>query len=323
MRALYHTLDVFTDVPFGGNPLAIFPDAGAVPDALLGPIARELNLSETVFVYPARTPGGTRRVRIFTPGGEVPFAGHPTVGTAWFLVASGAVPVAPGDTDGSVEVVLEEGVGPVAVEVRLAGGRPRGARLTAAVAHREWPLPAGPAGAAAMLGLDAADIGWPGGAHAPAFASAGLPFLIVPVRDQAALAAARLDEAARQRVLGPTPPATMVYLVAPEPEPEPGAGDPQAAGDPGLRARMFAPEIGVPEDPATGSACAALGGYLGLRLGRAEGEWRWRVAQGVEMGRPSRLELDVRMRAGQPVRVRVGGSCVAVARAEMALPDPV
>lgn len=318
MRTRYHTLDVFTDRLFGGNPLAVFPEATGIPDALLGPIARELNLSETVFVYPPRSPGGTRRVRIFTPGGEVPFAGHPTVGAAWFLVASGAVS-APSDAD-AVEVVLEEEVGPVAVTVALRDGAPRSARLTTAAAHREWPFPAGAEGAAAILELDPGDIGWADGAHEPVFASAGLPFLIVPVRDAAALARAQLDEAARRTVLGAAPPATMVYLVAPAPETD-GPGESPALPPADLRTRMFAPEIGVPEDPATGSACAALGGYLGSRLGVADGEALWRVDQGVEMGRPSRLELDVQVSGGGPVRVRVGGACVAVARAEIDLPD--
>lgn len=319
MNARYHTLDVFTDRIFGGNPLAVFPEATGIPDALLAPIARELNLSETVFVYPPTSPTGSRRVRIFTPGGEVPFAGHPTVGTAWLLVASGAVAATP-DAEAhpsveasAVEVVLEEEVGPVSVEVTLHAGRPRMARLTTAAAHREWPFPAGAEGAAAIVGLEPEEIGWDNPPHRPIFASAGLPFLIVPVRDADALGRARLDEAARGRVLGPTPPATMVYLVAPAPESGTGS-------DADLRARMFAPEIGVPEDPATGSACAALGGYLGARLGVAQGAEAWRVDQGVEMGRPSRLHLDVEVSGGGPTRVRVGGSCVQVARGEMTLP---
>ncbi len=305
----YHTLDVFTDRVFGGNPLAVFPDATGIPERHLGAIARELNLSETVFVYPPRTPHGTRRVRIFTPGGEVPFAGHPTVGTAWLLVATGAV-TTPQAEVGGVRVVLEEDVGPVAVEVEVtAGGHPGRARLTTAAPHREWPFAAGPADAAAMVGLDPGEIGGAGPLDRPLFASAGLPFLVVPVRSAEALGRARLDEGVRQRVLGPSPVATMVYLVAPAPGP-----------DADLRTRMFAPEIGVPEDPATGSACAALGGALGRRLGVDDGERGWRVEQGIEMGRPSLLELDVVVRSGLPARIRVGGTCVEVARAEMTLP---
>lgn len=322
MRAPYHTLDVFTDRIFGGNPLAIFPDAAPIPPSLLGAIARELNLSETVFVYPPESPAATRRVRIFTPAGELPFAGHPTVGTAWFLVASGRVATPSGSAAGAVTVVLEEGVGPVSVEVSIHDGRPTSARLTTAAPHREWPLDAPPAALAAMLGVAPDDIGLPGGLpraadsrHAattalePAIASAGIPFLIVPLRSAAAVARARLDDAARRVLLRTAPPGTMVYPIGP------------AAGpDTDLHTRMFAPEIGVPEDPATGSACAALGGYLAARLDLAEGESAWRVAQGVEMGRPSLLELDVLVEGGRPIRVRVGGRCVEVARAEITIP---
>jgi trans-2,3-dihydro-3-hydroxyanthranilate isomerase len=315
MRARYVTLDVFTDRQFGGNPLAVFPDASGIPDRLLSAIARELNLSETVFVYPPDTPAGTRRVRIFTPGAEVPFAGHPTVGTAWWLVASQSVPTFELEPDEPVSVVLEEGVGPVQVEVRRDRGGPTSARLTTAAEHEEWPLDA-PAGAlAAMIGLDSDDIGLPdglGGATRslePAYASAGLPYVVIPVRSQAAAARARLDASVREHTLGSNPPATFVYVVAP-------------AEDSGvhLHVRMFAPEVGVPEDPATGSACAALGGYLGRRLLTADGEAAWEVQQGLEMGRPSRLSVDVRVEAGRPTRVRVGGSAVLVAHAEMEIP---
>lgn len=316
MPVPYHTLDVFTHRRFGGNPLAVFPDARGIPEALLQTVARELNLSETVFVYPPATAAGTRRVRIFTPGAEVPFAGHPTVGTAWFLVHAGEV--TPPEGASAVRVVLEEGVGPVEVEVALDGGRPVSARLTTAAPHREWPLTADPADLAAMLSLAPADVGIPAGLPGPgatgpldpAYASAGLPYVVIPVRSVEAAGRARLDEAARRRVLGAAPPATFVYVVAP-------------GGDSGVdvHVRMFAPEVGVPEDPATGSACAALGGYLGSRLGVSDGEAAWRVAQGVEMGRPSLLELDVRVAGGRPTRVRVGGGCVAVARAHMEITE--
>ncbi len=316
MRAIYHTLDVFTDRIFGGNPLAVFPDAASIPDTLLGSIARELNLSETVFVYPPDTPRGTRRVRIFTPGGEVPFAGHPTVGTAFFLAASGAVAAPAGAV---LSIVLEEGVGPVSVEVAIEGGRPVSARLTAAVLPPDQPVAASREALAAMLSLRPDEIGHPGlpgptGSGAatralePAFASAGLPFLVVPLAGVEAVQRARLDVVARARALGADPVSTFVYVITP-------------GGAPGVdfHVRMFAPEIGVPEDPATGSAAAALGAYLGRRLLAAEGEVAWRVEQGVEMGRPSLLDVDVRVAAGEPNRVRVGGRCVTVARGEMEL----
>ena len=127
MRYRYHTLDVFTDRLFGGNPLAVFTDARGISDPQMQAVARELNLSETVFLFPPEA-GGTRRARIFTPGSELRFAGHPTVGAAFLLVALGEVPAEEGET----EVVLEEGVGPVPVRVRVRGGKPDFAQLTAA-----------------------------------------------------------------------------------------------------------------------------------------------------------------------------------------------
>lgn len=314
MRAEYDTLDVFTDRVFGGNPLAVFPDASAIPEAFLQAIARELNLSETVFVYPPLE-GGTRRVRIFTPGAEVPFAGHPTIGTAFFLVDSGAV-AAP-DGASSIDVTLEEAVGPVAVEVSLDAGVPSFARLTAGAPYEEWPLDAPASAVADMLGLAPSDIGigvgLPGPARTtplhPAFGSVGLPFVIVPVVSTEVARRAALNTDVRQRVLGAAPPATFIYVVAP--------GEHDGVE---LHTRMFAPEIGVPEDPATGSACAALGGYLARRLEGSLDRGSWRIEQGVEMGRPSLLELDVVTERDRPSRIRVGGRSVRVATAEMEIP---
>lgn len=309
MRFQYHTLDVFTDQLFGGNPLAVFPDARDVPDADLQRIARELNLSETVFVRPPETEGGTRRVRIFTPGAEVPFAGHPTVGTAFFLVAAGEVEV----TGETVTVVLEENVGPVPVEVTLAGGRPIRARLTAAVPHAETPTGLAPSELARLIGVAPDDLGaeLPGLSRPlePVLASAGLPFLVVPVRDVAVAERASLDAAAWQALLPEGSLTRMVYVVA--------AGAVGAGVD--LHVRMFAPSVGVPEDPATGSAAAALGGALGQRATR-DGTHVWTAEQGLEMGRPSLLEIEATVTDGAVTTVKVGGGAVLVAHAEMEIP---
>ncbi len=314
MRVEYHTLDVFTDRIFGGNPLAVFPDATPIPAHLLQAVARELNLSETVFVYPANGEA-TRRVRIFTPGAEVPFAGHPTIGTASFLVDSGAVEC---DPDAShVQVILEEGIGPVSVDVTVQDGAVSFARLTTGTPYREWPLEAHVDEVAAMVGLGPGDIGISsGGLYGPlagplrpAFGSCGLPYVIVPVASVEAAGRAALNPEMRKRALGADPPGTFVYVVAP-------------AESDGVQVhtRMFAPEVGVPEDPATGSACAALGGYLARRLAPSEDRASWSVEQGLEMGRPSLLELDVLAKHDHPPRIRVGGRCVRVARAEMEIP---
>ena len=298
MRYRYHTLDVFTDRLFGGNPLAVFPDARGLSGAQMQSVARELNLSETVFVLPPEA-GGTRRVRIFTPGGELPFAGHPTVGTAILLVSLGEVRA----EEGEVEVVLEEGVGPVPVRVRVRGGQPEFAQFTAARAPEFLAPPPAPAELAAVLGLDVADFA--GAPWEPAVVSCGVPFTMIPLRDTDALARVRLDTAAWERVLagGGAP---GVYPVVP------------AAPGGTARVRMFAPHMGIAEDPATGAAAAALGGYLSQ--GAGAGTHRWTVEQGVEMGRPSRIELEADVADGRVAAVRVGGSAVRVSEGTMEIP---
>ncbi|UCC24065.1 MAG: PhzF family phenazine biosynthesis protein [Gemmatimonadales bacterium] len=300
MEYEYHTLDVFTDRPFAGNPLAVFPEARGLTDEEMQAIAQELNLSETVFVFPPATPEGTRSVRIFTPGREVPFAGHPTVGTAFHLASAGAVELREGDAT----LVLEEVVGPVPVRVTMRDGRPVSAELTAAGAPREVPLAWEADVTASLVSLPGEAVGMDGGALGvrgrlePAFASVGLPFLILPLRDLASAEAAVLDNTAWARLLPEGSESRMVYLVAPG-----GRGE-----GVDIHVRMFAPDAGVPEDPATGSAAAALGAYLGYRS--PEGEWAWSIEQGLEMGRPSRLELSISVQGGCASSVRVGGPSV-------------
>lgn len=306
----YYTLDVFTDRPFAGNPLAVFPHAEGLEGEAMQRIARELNLSETVFVLPPETPSGTRRVRIFTPGREVPFAGHPTVGTAFFLVAEGLVPLE-GD---EVTVVLEEGVGPVPVKVTAREGRVTAAELTTAAAPREVPVPWSAPELGALVSLPAEAVGMDGAALGvrgellPAFASAGLAFLVLPVRSLEHAEAAALDSGVWARLLPPGSESRMVYVVAPG-----GRGDGVDA-----HVRMFGPDVGVPEDPATGSAAAALGGYLGFRA--PDGEHRWTLEQGLEMGRPSRLGLSVEVAGSVASRIRVGGAAVLMSRGLMRAP---
>jgi trans-2,3-dihydro-3-hydroxyanthranilate isomerase len=303
MRVRYHTLDVFTDRVFGGNPLAVFPDADGVPPAMMQRIARELNLSETVFVaWDAPPEGADCRVRIFTPGTELPFAGHPTVGTAWLLAMLGRV-----RTEGAAaRVVLGEGVGPVPVEVRMEGGQPVFAMLSAARMPETGPPPPAPAIVAEVLSLDEADLG---GSLGTAHATAGVPFLFVSVGDRAALGRARVDVAAWERHLagGWAP---HVYVVTDD-----------ADGGASLQARMFAPAMGITEDPATGGAVTALAALLAARDAPGDGTLRWTVEQGVEMGRPSRLHLEADVRAGAVTAVRVGGSAVLVSEGEMMLPE--
>ena len=284
--------DVFTDQPFAGNQLAVVLDAGGLDGAAMQAIAREFNFSETTFVLPPER-GGDVRVRIFTPGKEVPFAGHPTIGTALVLAEQGRVEH-PADEP---VLVLEEAAGLVPVRLRWDGGRFVFAELEAPEAPSFVPAP--PAHQLApVIGLDPGDLVTTHGL--PEGASTGLPFLIVELRDRVVLGRARFDGGAFERILGDTP-HDHLYLVARD-------------GGPGIdfQVRMFAPGAGVAEDPATGSAAAAFGGWLSERGGLGDGEHRFVLAQGLEMGRPSRLEVTVVRSEGALAAIRVGGGAVIV-----------
>ena len=298
----YLTCDVFTDHLFGGNQLAVFPDASEIPPELMPRIAREFNYSETTFVLPPSDPKHTRRVRIFTPGGELAFAGHPTIGTAHVLAAIGAVEL----TGDETRLVLEEGVGPIPVKVSATEGKPTFVQLTVAKLPEVGPPPPSPARLAAMLSLQTDDLV---GSDMPAESiSCGTPFLFVPLRDRDAVARARARTDLLEETLGNYW-TQMVMVFALEAE--------LPASD--LRARMFAPTIGVPEDPATGSAAVGLGGYLAARDPRFDATLRWVVEQGFEMGRPSLLEVEVEKTAGKITAVRVGGQSVLVCEGRIQL----
>jgi trans-2,3-dihydro-3-hydroxyanthranilate isomerase len=307
----YHfaTADVFTSRQFGGNQLAVVLDATGLSDDEMLSITREFNYSETTFVLPPER-GGACRVRIFTPGGEVPFAGHPTVGTAHVLFALGRLRAGAGERE--ARVVLEENVGDVPVAVRLpergdaafGGPEPEFAQLTAVrlpEERREHDVDA----LAAALSLSPDD--FVGGDWTPATASCGLPFVLVPLKSRAAVARARVRMDEWERRLAPDSWSR---------EPMVFAMDAESSGA-DIRARVFVPSLSVPEDPATGSACAALGGYLAARTPRLDGTLRWVVEQGVEMGRPSRLEIEADKSGGRVTAVRVGGSSVVVSTGEM------
>lgn len=300
----FHTLDVFTDRTFGGNPLGVFPDAAHLPTELMQRIALEMNLSETVFLGPPETPAGAARVRIFTPAREVPFAGHPTVGTAIFL-ASQANP------KGEVTLVLEENVGPVPVVVRFADGAPVFAQFTTALLPEHRPSEYSNAELAAMIGLAAEDIGGTGpagGELAPEMVSCGLEYFVIPVRSVDAVRRSVLDTARWQTMLAEAW-AHHVYVISMDAEGE----------NVDVRVRMYAPGSGVPEDPATGSAAAALGGYLSKAHGGEEASLAWTVEQGIEMGRPSLLYVEADRTRGATSAVRVGGSAVPVSRGTMSV----
>ncbi len=305
------TADVFTSAPFTGNPLAVVFGADALPTATLHAIAREFNYSETVFVFPPADPAHTRRVRIFTPEEELPFAGHPTVGTAHVLVALGEVPIY-GD---EVTVVLGEGVGPVPVRVRLADGVPVHAQLTTAMLpeeHHDVPTIEQLADILSLLPDD-----FVGANHLPTTVNCGIPWLIVPLASVDAVQRARIRMEPWERHLkgrwGAWP---FVFAMT---DGTPDADAPSHVQGVDIRARAFLPGAAVPEDPATGSANACLAGYLAARTPR-DGTLRWDVAQGVEMGRASRLAIEVSKSAGVIEAVRVGGSTVLISDGTMRVP---
>lgn len=297
MRRRFVTCDVFTDTRFGGNPLAVVLDAAGLSAGQMQQVAREFNYSETTFVLPAEH-GHDRRVRIFTPAREVPFAGHPNVGTAFVLASLGEF----GALDDPLVVVFEEVAGPVPVSVQ----RREGDRIWCELRAPE-PLSLGPElpveAVAEAVGLSPRDIVVQ--RQAPRVASVGLEFVIAELSDRAALERARPVEAALERLVaaGASTPDIHLYVTS-------GRDDPDGFD---LRTRMFAPFDGVPEDPATGSANGALVGLL-ASVEEVDGDRAWRIAQGVEMGRPSVLDARTRRSGGEVTGVWIGGGSVLVAQ---------
>lgn len=280
------TLDVFTDTRFGGNPLAVFTDARGLTGEQMQSLAAEMNLSETTFILPPKDPANTAQVRIFNRTAEMPFAGHPTVGTGWVLSQAGK------GTDLRLEVLA----GIVAVTITGEGASiaaPQPLQL-----GEELPVEL----AAACAGLAPSDIVVTG--HGPVAATLGVEFVFAEVTSDA-LTRAAPDLAAFKQAAKDLPhfgDRLSIHYYA-------------RAGDK-VRARMFAPNSGTVEDPATGSANATLAALL-LSLGEAE-SGAWDVAQGVEMGRPSRLRASAR-RAADGIRGAVAGGCVPMFKGEVEL----
>jgi trans-2,3-dihydro-3-hydroxyanthranilate isomerase len=298
----YLTLDVFTSVPFGGNQLAVFPDATAIPEAQLLPITREFNFSEVTFCYPPADAAHTRRVRIFTPGGEIPFAGHPTIGTAAALaLAESALGSA---TSG--RFTLELGVGVVPVETRIESPTRVWAEFSVAKLPELGPPVPTLNTLAEILSLTPADL--QGGAMSPQAVSCGLPFLMVPLKTVKAVERARIRLDRWEQTLKKSW-APDIFLAARDPD----------GGEHHWHARMFGPGFNVPEDPATGSAVAAFGGWLAMKDSHAEGKFAWTIDQGVEMGRPSRLEVRAEKSGGAVTGVHVAGRAVLMSEGRLRL----
>ena len=279
--------DVFTDRAFGGNPLAVIPDATGLPEERLQKIAREFNFSETTFVFPPEDPAHTARVRIFTPTQEVPFAGHPLIGTA----------VALNDLGRGGAMVLELGVGPIAAEAEA--GR---ARFTTTQPLERGGAPA-PEDVAACVGLAPSEIRTD--RMAPIQAGLGLEMAFAELSGREALSRAQPNTDAFRTTAARYPTkldfALMVYV----------------REEAMIHARMFAPLDNIPEDPATGSAAAALSALLAEADGTPG---RFTIHQGEDMGRPSRIETEVALDAGRTASVTVSGSAVRVAEGRLTLP---
>jgi trans-2,3-dihydro-3-hydroxyanthranilate isomerase len=292
----YYICDVFTDRRFGGNQLAVLPRAEGLSDRQMQQIAREFNFAESAFVFPAQPPYA-RRVRIFTPTKEVPFAGHPNVGTAFVLASSGEL----GDIGSGTQVTFEEKAGPVVVSIHRREGHGLRCELTAPE-RLSLGQSLSTLSVAAAVSLAPDDIVTT--THPPRVVSVGLPFVVVQLRDRAALERARPSMDALEALMaqGVTP---DIHLYI------------HSADEFDLRVRMFAPLDGVPEDPATGSANCALAGLLTHLAPASDGSFHWRIAQGVEMGRPSLLEASAEKRDGNVVATRIGGTCVLVSEGSM------
>ncbi len=302
-------LDVFTQEPFAGNALAVFPEAEGLTDEQMMKIAREMNLSETVFVLPPRDENTLRRLRIFTPAREIPFAGHPVVGTWNALAREGVVPL-PESGNGSVTIQHEVGIGVLPVEIEFAEGLPSQVVMIQGKFQildevDDWNEQAEIARA---LGLAREDLD----ETLPIqIISTGLPFLAVPVRSISDLGRCKVNASLLAEIYvraGGT--GCLVF-----------SRETLEIGDSRAHARMFAPADNIPEDPATGSACGALGGYLVYHgvsgVEPEDGRYRFVIEQGDFIHRASRIKLNVKGEAGAIEEVRVGGPSVVVAKGEV------
>src|SRR6516225_9522845 len=295
MQIPFVTVDVFTDRKFGGNPLAVFPDATSLTSAQTQAIAGEFNLAETTFVLPPREPSHTAEVRIFTPRAELPFAGHPNIGTAFVLAQESE---RAGRSVGA-PMIFEEKAGLVRLNLIKDGASVIGARLTPPQAlNRGDDLD--PEIIAAACSLRVSDVETAN--HRPCIVSCGLPLAFVELKTRAALANARprtevfTQHLPAERMIG-----ILLYV-----------HDRRDGFD--VQARMFGPLVGVPEDAASGSPNVALGGLLASLRPEPDLKFALRIGQGVDMGRPSLLEAGAEKQNGKITSLSIGGGCVPMMR---------
>jgi trans-2,3-dihydro-3-hydroxyanthranilate isomerase len=292
MRRRFVTLDVFTETRFAGNPLAVVLEPDGLDTAAMQRIAREFNLSETVFVQPPHDTSHRAKIRIFTPASELPFAGHPTVGTAVLL----------GRFNGGTQprdFVLELGIGPVRCQVTPSGADAGHAVFDLPKLPQDIGAPASDEDIAAALGVAVSDIGVDG--MRPARWSAGAPYSLVPLGDLAAVGRCTVNPVAWKKAFGfDLHAAAYVFC--------------RQTAQPGhaFHTRMFAPRAGINEDPATGSAAAAIAGYIAKFDKLGDGNHPLVIEQGYEMGRPSLIELTLTIAGGKLTGASIGGSAVVV-----------
>lgn len=293
MSRRFVTLDVFTTRPHAGNPLAVVLDSDGLDTQAMQTVAREFNLSETVFVAPPANPAHRAAIRIFTPGQELPFAGHPTVGAAVLLALRDAAEGRAADG-----LVLEEKVGLVPCAVALGNARSARATFTLPKLPEQIAQPIAEAALADALGLDVADLGFE--SHRPSAFSAGVAYTTVPVASREAVAKVRVAGSFGETIAAAPNGNAFVYCRQTE-----------EAGH-HYHARMFWPEVGVTEDPATGSAVAAFAGAIMAFDRPGDGTHRLVIEQGYEMGRPSQIELTLTVKDGALASATIGGAAVVM-----------
>jgi len=295
MKYPFHIVDVFSSTAFGGNPLAILPDATGISTDGMQKIAREFNFPESTFVLPKNDPH-TYRVRIFTPRAELDFAGHPTIGTACALVMKQRV-----QTADPIRLMLEENIGPVRVDVARRNGGYHGTLTLSGKIDAPAGAPA-PADLAAVLSLEPAEV------SQSFFAGVGLPFCFAQLKSNEAVDRAAINRAAWTATLARAWSPHLFFF----------AGDLRDGGE--LYARMCAPALGVEEDPATGSACAALVGAMASKPDFGGTAYHLSIEQGVSMGRRSEIEAEARKGEGVVTSVSVSGATAYIASGEIEVP---
>jgi trans-2,3-dihydro-3-hydroxyanthranilate isomerase len=295
MKYPFHIVDVFSSTPFGGNQLAVLPDAAGISTEGMQKIAREFNFPESTFVLPKNDPN-TYRVRIFTPRAELDFAGHPTIGTACALVMKRRV-----QTADPIRLILEENIGPVTVDVAQRNGGYHGTLTLSGKIDAPTGAPA-PADLAAVLSIEPAEV------SQSFFAGVGLPFCFAQLQSNEAVDRAAINRAAWTATLSRAWSPNLFFF----------AGNLRDGGK--LYARMCAPALGVEEDPATGSACAALVGAMASKRDFGGSVYRLSIQQGVSMGRRSEIEAEARKSGGVVTSVSVSGATAYIASGEIEVP---